>query len=374
MGSIEEIYRISAKTQEVVDDYDNYVGGGLAPYPVTKYVALTHTKGAKAWDVDGKEYINFLSMYSVVNMDHGHPKILAAAVKAMTEGAVVNLPFHSPYYGKLARKLHDVRRCPILTAAAYYHGVMLSTVLLASKRSSAFGPFVRNVGSTSPSGKVFASGVVEDLREALEVDRHNIAAFMIESIQGSAAAALCKQHNVLFIVDEVQCGLGRAGANLSHLKENARPDVVVLGKALAGGTIGSTMAANSVGCAAAIAALDVHVAENLSQRPNELGTLIRSTLKAAELPHVADFDGAGLFMSLVLDEKPPKVTPRRIVSLLAHRGVLASVAGLRRIRICPPLTISKEELLKGAEVVIGVMRDIEGCGELPAEVLVDVRH
>jgi len=79
-------------------------------------------------------------------------------------------------------------------------------------------------------------------------------------------------------------------------------------------------------------------------------------------------------MSLVLDEKPPKVTPRRIVSLLAQRGVLASVAGLRRIRICPPLTISKEELLKGAEVVIGVMRDIEGCGELPAEVLVDVRH
>ena len=129
-----------------------------------------------------------------------------------------------------------------------------------------------------------------------------------------------------------------------------------------------------MGCAAAIAALDVLVAENLSQRSNELGTPLRSTLKAAELPHVADFDGAGLFMSLVLDEKPPKVTPRRIVSLLAQRGVLASVAGLRRIRICPPLTISKEELLKGAEVVIGVMRDIEGCGELPAEVLVDVRH
>jgi ornithine--oxo-acid transaminase len=134
------------------------------------------------------------------------------------------------------------------------------------------------------------------------------------------------------------------------------------------------MAANPVGCAAALAALDVLVDENLSQRSNELGDLLLSNLKAANLPHIIDFDGAGLFMSLVLEDKPPKVTPRRIVSLLAQRGVLASAAGLRRIRICPPLTISKEELLKGAEVVIGVMRDIEGCGELPAEVLVDVRH
>lgn len=278
MGSTEEIYEISTKTQEVVDDYESYVGGGFAPYPV----ALTHTKGSKAWDVDGKEYIDFLSMYSVVNMGHGHPKILAAAVQAMTEGAVVNLPFHSPYYGKLAKKLHDLfgydkfvamtsgaeaadaavkiarkwgyisknipeGKCHILTAAACYHGVTLSTVSLASKKSSAFGPFVPNVGSTAPSGKVVAFGVIDDLREALEVDGERIVAFIIEPIQGSAGivappkgylkevAALCKGHNVLFIVDEVQCGLGRAGANLCHLRDGVRPDLVVLGKALAGG-------------------------------------------------------------------------------------------------------------------------------------------
>jgi ornithine--oxo-acid transaminase len=134
------------------------------------------------------------------------------------------------------------------------------------------------------------------------------------------------------------------------------------------------MAANPVGCAAALTALDVLVDENLSQRSIELGTLFRSTLKATNLLRVQDFDGAGLFISLVLEEKTPKVTPRRIVSLLAQRGVLASPAGLRRIKVCPPLAISREELLKGAEVVIGVMRGIEGFGELPAEVLFDVRH
>lgn len=126
-----------------------------------------------------------------------------------------------------------------------------------------FGPFVPNVGATSPSGKLIRFGELEDLREALEIDGSKIAAFMVEPIQGSAGygahkfsfqvlicsrivapstgylkqvAALCKKYNVLFIADEVQTGLGRTGANLSHLREGVRPDLVVLGKALAGGT------------------------------------------------------------------------------------------------------------------------------------------
>jgi ornithine--oxo-acid transaminase len=134
------------------------------------------------------------------------------------------------------------------------------------------------------------------------------------------------------------------------------------------------MAANPVGCAAALAALDVLVDENLSARANKLGALLISTLEAAKLPHVKEFMGAGLFWAIVLDTKPPKVTPRRVVSLLAQRGVLASAAGPQRIRICPPLTISEEELLKGVEIVTGAFRDIESMGELPAEYLHDARH
>jgi ornithine--oxo-acid transaminase len=134
------------------------------------------------------------------------------------------------------------------------------------------------------------------------------------------------------------------------------------------------MAANPVGCAAALAALNVLVDENLSARANKLGALLISTLDAAKLPHVKEFMGAGLFWAIVLDTKPPKVTPRRLVSLLAQRGVLASAAGPQRIRICPPSTISEEELLKGVEIVTGAFRDIESMGELPAEYLHDARH
>jgi len=135
------------------------------------------------------------------------------------------------------------------------------------------------------------------------------------------------------------------------------------------------MAANPVGCAAAIAALDVLVDEKLSSRAHEFGGILTSRLKAANLPHVVKYDGAGLFISIVFNERrPAQVTPRRITSLLAQRGVLVSAAGLHRIRICPPLTISMEELLKGADVVIGAIREIESIGELPAETLFDPRH
>ncbi len=138
--------------------------------------------------------------------------------------------------------------------------------------------------------------------------------------------------------------------------------------------IGSTFAATPVGCAAALAALEVLVEEKLSDRANELGALLISTLEAADMPHVIGFSGAGLFWSIVFEAKAPKVTPRRIVSLLAQRGVLVSAAGLNRVRICPPLTICKDELLKGARMVIDAFRDIEGMGELPSQALYDPRH
>lgn len=131
--------------------------------------------------------------------------------------------------------------------------------------------------------------------------------------------------------------------------------------------IGSTMAANPVGCAAAIAALDVLVDENLAARANEMGDLLISALKKANPPHVREYMGAGLFRSIVLDIEPPQVTPRRVTALFAQRGLLAGPAGTHRIRLCPPLTISKEEILKGAETIVQALRDIETMGELPAE-------
>lgn len=135
------------------------------------------------------------------------------------------------------------------------------------------------------------------------------------------------------------------------------------------GRIGSTMAANPVGCAAALAALNVLVDENLADRANHMGALFISTLKVANLPHVKGFMGAGLFWAIILNEDPPKVTPRRVVALLAQRGLLAGPAGAHRIRICPPLVISEDEVVEGANIIIRAFNDIETVGELPGEVL-----
>ena len=129
------------------------------------------------------------------------------------------------------------------------------------------------------------------------------------------------------------------------------------------------MAANPPACSAGIAALEVLEEEQLATRANEMGELLISTLKAANPPHVEDFTGAGLFWAIVLNPKPPKVTPRRITALMAQKGLLAGPAGLQRIRICPPLTITRDEILKGARIIIEALREVESAGELPGEAL-----
>ncbi|KAH8773564.1 pyridoxal phosphate-dependent transferase [Diaporthe sp. PMI_573] len=420
---------VSQKSQEIVELYDNYVAGGFAPYPV----ALIKAQGSKAWDVDGKEYIDFLSMYSVTNFGHSHPKIVAAATKAVSECAVVNMPFHSPYYGQLAKRLHDLfgydkfvaltsgaeaadaavkiarkwgylrKQIPeeeawVLTAGRCYHGVTLSTVAMRSEHQKMYGPFMSNVGPVSPSGKEIRFGDIDDVRAAFEVDGERLAAIMLEPIQGSAGIIvppsgylkeveeLCKKHKVLLIADEVQCGLGRAGANLAHHRDGIRPDLVVVAKALAGGMyplsgvmgdkrtldlldpyeIGSTMAATPIACSSALAALDVLVEEDLSARANRMGELLISTMKTANPPHVAGYMGAGLFWALILDTSAT-VTPKRLASLATQRGLLIGAAGPDRIRICPPLTISIDEMLLGVSILVSALKDVATVGPLPAE-------
>ncbi|OQV03844.1 hypothetical protein CLAIMM_08832 [Cladophialophora immunda] len=431
MPSATQTFVLSEATQEVLNDYDEHVTGGFAPLPV----AIAKAKNAAVWDVDGKQYLDFLSMYSVVNMGHGHPRIVSAAIDSMKEAACVNIAFHNPLYGRLAKRLYEVfgydkfvgmtsgseavdaavkiarkwayfvkgirdGSCHILTATACYHGVSLSTVSLASKKADHFSQYLPNVGSTAPSGTSVRYGVIEDLRKALSEDGAKIGAFMIEPIQGSAgiivpppgyvaeAAALCKEHNVLFIADEIQTGFGRTGSNLCHQRDGVRADLVVLGKALSGGLypmsgvmgpsrimdiispyeVGTTMANNPPGCAAALAALDVLEEEKLSDRANYLGGLLLEKLRSFNLPHVIEYMGSGLFIAAVIEQKPPKVTGRRITALLAQRGILASATGMgNRIRFCPPLTISEEDLLRGAEIIATAFADVEDMGEIPGE-------
>jgi len=197
----------------------------------------------------------------------------------------------------------------------------------------------------------------------------------------------------LFIADEVQTGFGRAGGLLCHFQDGVRADLVVLGKALTGGMypmsgvlgprevmdlvspyeIGATMANNPPGCAAALAALDVLIEEQLPERAIRLGKLLKQTLNSyAPLPHVTDMQGSGLFWSIGLQQKPPFVTGRRIAALLAQRGVLSNAVGSgMRLRICPPLTISEEDLVEGLHRIVGALKDVHGIelGSIPGETL-----
>ncbi|KAK6376410.1 ornithine aminotransferase [Exophiala oligosperma] len=334
---------------------------------------------------------------------------------AMKEAACVNIAFHNPLYGRLARRLYEVfgyekfvgmtsgseavdaavkiarkrayvvkgirdGSCHILTATACYHGVSLSTTSLANKRPIHFSQYLPNVGSTAPSGTLVRYGEIDDLRKAVSEDGANIGAFMIEPIQGSAGiivppkgyleqvSALCKEYNVLFIADEIQTGFGRAGSNLCHQRDGVKADLVVLGKALSGGLyamsgvmgsskimdvmspyeIGTTMANTPPGCASALAALDVLVEEKLSGRANYLGGLLLDKLRSFHQPHVIDYSGSGLFTAVVVEQKPPMVTGRSV-----HL-----------------LTISEEDLLRGADIIATAFRDIEDMGEIPGEVVV----
>lgn len=126
------------------------------------------------------------------------------------------------------------------------------------------------------------------------------------------------------------------------------------------------MAATPIACISALAALDVLVDEGLSERANRMGELLISTLKTANPPHIAGYMGAGLFWAAILDTSA-QVTPRRVASLAAQRGLLTGAAGPNRVRICPPLTISTEEMLRGANILIEALRDVESAGPLPAE-------
>lgn len=126
------------------------------------------------------------------------------------------------------------------------------------------------------------------------------------------------------------------------------------------------MAATPIACSSALAALDVLVEENLAERAWYMGKLLICTLKAADPPHVEGYMGAGLFWALIL-QTSANVTPRRVASLAGQRGLLTGAAGPNRIRICPPLTISVEEMLSGADILIGALRDVESAGPLPAE-------
>jgi ornithine--oxo-acid transaminase len=255
-----------------------------------------------------------------------------------------------------------------------------------------YGPYVPNVGAFNPStGKPIRYNNIADLEEVLEAYGKETAAFICEPIQGEAGVvvpdddylakvqALCTKHNVLFICDEIQTGIGRTGRMLCSQWANIKPDLVTLGKAISGGmypvscvlsskeimlvvepgTHGSTYGGNPLGSAVSIRALEIMEEEDLTAKAEKLGNMFRDGLKALNTPILKVIRGKGLLNAVVIDESAANGrTAWDLCLLLKSKGLLAKPTHGDIIRFAPPLVISEEDLRKGLEIIAEAIKEL----------------
>jgi ornithine--oxo-acid transaminase len=350
------------------------------------------------YDVEGKRYLDCLAAYSAVNQGHCHPRILRtlqeqACKITLSSRAFRNeqlplfckelceltgfdkvLPMNSGAEAvesaiKTARKWgYKVKGIPdgqaeIIVCAGNFHGRTLTIVSLSSEEQyrDGFGPF-------TPGFKIIPYGDIEALRDAITP---NTCAFLVEPIQGEAgivipptgflrqAAELCKQNNALLMLDEIQSGLGRTGKLFAYMYEGIVPDVLIVGKALAGGFYpvsavlaskeilgvfhpgdhGSTFGGNPLGCAVARTAMRVLIDEKLVERSAELGAYFLARLQTIHSPAIKEVRGRGLWIGIELDRMA-----RPYCEALIEEGILCKETHDRVIRIAPPLVITREEI------------------------------
>lgn len=401
-------------TQQAIELEEKYGAHNYHPLPVV----LERGEGVVVWDVEGKQYYDFLSAYSAVNQGHCHPKITSALIEQAQKLSLTSRAFYNDslgeyekfitsYFGfdkvlpmntgaegvetalKLARKWAYEKKgvaeneAKIIVCENNFHGRTI-TIVSASNDPDArknFGPYTPGIISVPYNN-------VDALAELLK-DK-TIAAFLIEPVQGEAGVVvpdagylkkcydLCKQNNVLFIADEIQSGLGRTGKLLACDHDGVHPDILILGKALSGGTYpvsavlanddimlcikpgqhGSTYGGNPLACKVAIAALSVLRDEQLSENSEVLGKLLLSELKKiqAEYPQlVKAVRGKGLFCAMVISELNGKDAWDVCVELMKN-GLLAKPTHGDIIRFAPPLVITKEQLLECVAIIRNVLK------------------
>jgi len=381
-------------TQEFIDVEDKYGAHNYHPLDIV----ISHAEGVWVYDVDGNRYMDCLSAYSAVNQGHCHPKILAAFTQqagrvtltsrafrndklplfceklAKLSGMEMVLPMNSGAEAvetaiKAARKWGYTKkgipdgRAEIIVFENNFHGRTTTIVGFSSEEQYriGFGPF-------TPGFKIIPFGDAQALRDAVTP---NTCAVLIEPIQGEAGIlippdgylkdveSVCHDNNVLFMADEIQSGLGRAGKMFAFQHDGVHPDVIIIGKALSGGFMpvsavlagkdvlgvfqpgdhGSTFGGNPLACAVAIAALDVLLDENLFEKADTLGRGFMEKLRTIANPHILDVRGKGLFIGVELDEKA-----RPYCEALKTEGLLCKETHENVIRFAPPLVITQEEL------------------------------
>ncbi|MBP3840122.1 MAG: ornithine--oxo-acid transaminase [Chryseobacterium sp.] len=378
-------------------------------------VVLEKGKGVFVWDVEGKKYYDFLSAYSAVNQGHSHPKIVDALVNQAQKLALTSRAFYNSNLGeyekkitelfgfdkvlpmnsgaeavetavKLARKWsYEVKgisqnAAKIVVCENNFHGRTTTIVSFSNDpdANNNYGPF-------TPGFIKIPYNNLKALEETLANDSENIAAFLVEPIQGEAgvyvpdegflksASELCKKHNVLFIADEVQTGIARTGKLIACHHENVQPDILILGKALSGGMYpvsavlandeimnvihpgqhGSTFGGNPVACAVAVAALDVVEEEKLSERAEELGQLFRNEIEKLieKTDLITGVRGKGLLNAILINDTPESKTAWNLCLALRDNGLLAKPTHGNIIRLAPPLVITEEQILDCVAII-----------------------
>jgi len=402
-------------SNEAMELEEKYGAHNYHPLPVV----LAKGEGVYVWDPEGNRYYDFLSAYSAVNQGHCHPKIIQALIDQAKELTLTSRAFYNNklgeyekyitgYFGydmvlpmnsgaeavetamKLARKwAYNVKGIApdsaiLIFVDDNFHGRTIS-IISASSDPVAFGGY----GPFTPGIVRIPYDDVNALKEYLGKNGKNVAAFIVEPIQGEAGVVvpkdgylkncydLCHQYNVLFIADEIQSGLGRTGKLLACDYENVRPDVLILGKALSGGVLpvsavladkdimlqikpgehGSTYGGFPLACVVAVAALKVIKEEKLTEHSFEMGEYFRSELRKIEHPMLKLVRGKGLLNAIIIE-------PRNgfeawdVCLKLKDKGLLCKPTHRHIIRLAPPLIITKEQLDECLQIIKDVFNEL----------------
>ena len=396
----------SDKTQHFTELEERYNAHNYESLPVV----LTKGKGVHVWDVDGKKYYDFLSAYSAVNQGHCHPKIIETLIEQSQKLTLSSRAFYNDalgeyaefitkYFGyekvlpmntgveavetaiKLCRKwAYEVKgiaenKARIIVCANNFHGRTTGIISFSTDPSAK-----KNYGPFATGFEIIPFNDLNALAKTL-TDK-NVAGFLVEPIQGEAgvivpddgyiakAKQYCADANVLFIADEIQTGLCRTGKMLCCDHENVRPDILILGKALSGGTLpvsavladdeimltikpgehGSTYGGNPLASKVAITALKVLQEENMAENSEALGNIFRQELQKIKSSHITEIRGKGLFNAIEI-KHTDKDAAWKLCLELKENGLLAKPTHGDKIRFAPPLIINKEQLMDCVEII-----------------------
>lgn len=385
---------MTSETTNIIKQTEKYGAHNYHPLPIV----ISRAEGVWVEDPEGNRFMDMLSAYSALNHGHRHPKIVEALKVQADKVTLTSRAFHNDQLGEFYEKLsaltgksmilpmntgaeavetalkavrrwaYKVKKVPanqaeIIVCEGNFHGRTITVTSFSSsdEYKEDFGPF-------TPGFKIIPYGDLDALKQAIT---SHTAAFLVEPIQGEAgiiipsegflqeAAQLCKENNVLFVADEIQTGFGRTGKLFACEWESVQPDVYIMGKALGGGVFpisavaanedilglfnpgshGSTFGGNPLGCAVAIAAMEILEEEKLVERSYELGEYFIENLRMIESAQIKEVRGRGLFIGVELNEQA-----RPYCEKMKELGILCKETHETTIRFAPPLTISRKQL------------------------------